>query len=427
MEEWQNRLRAQKQQDRNNKNKSAELLHSYQAKDEDDAQKKIRENRRESLLKKNEAKELLANYRPDAANIEALTPSKANQSSKFDNDGPLPPAVSAPTKDDPRTAIAAGAVSSIAANFTGSGTPINMSATSKPENVAKSHNVTAATAQNATEHNNNNFSFTEIGSKDIEKAQATDMNQEWVQVTSDEIAIPGAGGPQMTTGAARTPTAGGPNSKQAETAVTATGNAQQPTSNRNQLVQSAIMQSQPPAMATSQQPTMASVLQPEAPQYSRLDVDFSFGLISTRAQPSMDAYMQGVQEILLVALDENPEMQLLLSYNSLCPPFVGGIKKDGKFCGCKSVLSTSRWPSFHLDSHLKIMILVPVRTGYCIVFVESFVDPDGRGNVQRLMVKAKVPVFIANNITSKKARSFVIKALGAALRQGYFLRIAEGA
>ena len=56
----------------------------------------------------------------------------------------------------------------------------------------------------------------------------------------------------------------------------------------------------------------------------------------------------------------------------------------------------------------------------------DYVDPDGRSHVHRLLVKAAVPVFITNNVTSKKARSFVIKALAAALRQGYFLRVSEG-
>ena len=56
---------------------------------------------------------------------------------------------------------------------------------------------------------------------------------------------------------------------------------------------------------------------------------------------------------------------------------------------------------------------------------ESYVDADGRENVNRLLVRAAVPIFMTPKITPKKARSFTIKALAAALRQGYFLRIAE--
>lgn len=57
---------------------------------------------------------------------------------------------------------------------------------------------------------------------------------------------------------------------------------------------------------------------------------------------------------------------------------------------------------------------------------ESYVDAVGRSNVQRLLVRAVVPIFHnSKGISAKKARSFIIKALAAALRKGYFLQIAE--
>jgi len=383
MEEWQNRLRAQKEQDRSNKNKSAQMLHSYQAKGEDEKTKQIRASRRDSQQAKKDAEQLLRSYRPTAQNIDVLTPSRANQSAsnfRFDYDGALPPTVSPPSKDDPKNSIMAGSVSNIAANFTGTSTPGMMSpagnvSPSRTDDKPTSDGATTTSATAATDQSaSSNFSFTEIGS-----TQTTDMQQDWIQVTPDEIAIPGldANNIQSSLGAHESE----PTTNEMEIVndqETPAPDAQQPVPGNDQMVATNPAQEEN-YMVQQSAPA-------EVPQYSRLDVDFSFGLISTRAQPSMDAYMQAVQDILLEAFEENPGMKNVLWYNSACPSFVQGIQKD-----------------------------------------ESYLDSDGRGNVQRLLVKAAVPIFHTSNITPKKARSFVIKALAAALRQGYFLKIAEEA
>lgn len=367
MEEWQNRMRAQKQQDRSNKNKSAQMLHSYQAKDEDEKTKQIRASRRDSQQAKKEAAQLLHSYRPNAQNIGVLTLAKANQSAsnlKFDYDGPLPPAVSPPSKDDPKSSIMAGSVSNIAATFKGTSRPGIMPRGSnvlpkRTDENAASRGATIASPMAVTDQSaSSNFSFTEIGT-----THTTELHQGWIQVTPDEISRSDANTVQICLDGAE----GAPDP-----------DAQQPGTGNDQVVATNAFEEENNG---AQKPAPAA-----APQCRRVDVDFSFGLISTRVQPSMDAYMQAVQDILLEAFQVNVALTKVLWFDSACPAFVQGIQKD-----------------------------------------ESYLDSDGRGNVQRLLVKAAVPIFHTSNITPKKARSCVIKELAAALQQGYFLKISEEA
>ena len=57
--------------------------------------------------------------------------------------------------------------------------------------------------------------------------------------------------------------------------------------------------------------------------------------------------------------------------------------------------------------------------------LDSFVDPRGRRHIHRVLVRAVVPVFVSQGITTKKARSFLIGVLAEALRQGRFLKASD--
>lgn len=281
MDEWQNRLRAQKQQDRQSKTQSAQILHSYRGsmKDEDEIQKRMK---LEEQQKKKDAELYLRNYRPNVEDVEALASPKKQNQAKYD--GPLPPVVGAPLKDDPRNTIAAGAVSSIAANFTGSGTPTgadvaNSSETRTFDDTNGTVNISIATTVQLNNNANGappaQLDFSLVSGNNSQST--TDTAQEWVQVTSEEVPV--------------VDDRGATSSK----IVTVNDDA-------------------------------------DEPQFVRLDVDFSFGLISTRAQPAVDSYMEAVEDVVQGALQENGVMKEHISFDPMYSPFVENIQKDGMIC-----------------------------------------------------------------------------------------------
>ena len=370
MEEWQNRLRAQKEQERKNKTESAEILRNYRGslKEEDELQKKIR---LEEQQKKKDAEQYLHSYRPNVDDIEVVaSPNKKSAANKYD--GPLPPVVGPPLKDDPRTAIAAGAVSSIAANFTGSSVPKGVGTDETKQNGPMQVNGATATATTKPHQNGNTAAaktdpsridlsvYTDIANN---SQSTTDSAQDWVQVTSEEA----------------------------------------------QLMDE-----------------FRKIDDDEA-HTVRLDVDFSFGLISTKPQPDFERYMHAVEDVVQAALNENGEIREYLSYDPMYAPFVENVQKDGAWeCGvsdgCSCLFKLSTHFAFHVTGSLSYL---NCDDGFD-THVELFVDSGGRSNVQRLLVRAVVPIFYSSNgINAKKSRSFIIKSLAAALRRGHFLQIAE--
>lgn len=287
MEAWQSQQRAQKQKDRQNKNQSAQMLQSYRGgiKEEDELLKKIR---LEDQQKKKEAQDNLQNFRVNADNIETKSPTKATN--KFD--GPLPEMVAPPMKDDPAAAITAGAVSSIAANFTA-------------VNVTK-----PATEAGA-------------GQKKTEKTKTTpDATATVVESSSSGAAVKNQ-----------------PSTPVAEKVDLAASNGSQSTnesSTQSSWVQvnSEEVPQEPTADATEPATTGAvspAVTSPTGTSFTRLDVDFSFGLISTRSSPSFDGYMQGVADVVTSALEEHDggTMKQFISYDPQNTPYVEKISKDG--------------------------------------------------------------------------------------------------
>lgn len=66
------------------------------------------------------------------------------------------------------------------------------------------------------------------------------------------------------------------------------------------------------------------------PTVVRLDVNFSFGLLTTSSNPILDNYMLAVEETVQQALLANPNLAIHVSYNARFGPFVEECQWDGK-------------------------------------------------------------------------------------------------
>jgi hypothetical protein len=67
------------------------------------------------------------------------------------------------------------------------------------------------------------------------------------------------------------------------------------------------------------------------PTVVRLDVNFSFGLITTSVKPVLDTYMLAVEEVVRKTLEDHPHLAQRVSYNPTYGPFVQDCINDGKF------------------------------------------------------------------------------------------------
>lgn len=317
MDEWQNRLRAQKIQDRQNKSQSAEILHNYRGgiKDEDEIQKKIR---LEEQQKKKDAEQFLRSYRPDADAVDShVRKRESSMSSPTKFGGPLAEVVHARGKDDPRNSITAGAVSSIAANFTGTSTWTSPHSPSKPMRATweRPDPPTEDDAAKSSTASGLSGSFTDVGSN-----HSNDKDHEWVQVTSEEIRSEDFP----------------PGPKETFAVALPVYDHKTPTTTNDLTVDDSnpflgLEDSTPENLAADVPINISSDLAPNTEaMISRSDVSFSFGLISTHSQPLMDSYMQAVQEVVQSALAENVEMGEMITISSSDPPFVQSMQKDGR-------------------------------------------------------------------------------------------------
>jgi hypothetical protein len=66
------------------------------------------------------------------------------------------------------------------------------------------------------------------------------------------------------------------------------------------------------------------------PTVVRLDVLFSFGLVTTKKEPSFAGYLVATEDIIKETLDQNAELSEHVSYDSMYGPFVQECTVDGK-------------------------------------------------------------------------------------------------
>jgi len=118
----------------------------------------------------------------------------------------------------------------------------------------------------------------------------------------------------------------------------------------------------------------------------RLDILFSFGLLTASNEPVFTNYMTAVETIVKRTVMNDATLSEYVWYDPVYPPFVQEYKTD-----------------------------------------DRYKDKSGRGNVRRLLVIASIPIFITNGISVKEAREGVCLGLQSAINSGDFIRLAKSA
>jgi len=119
----------------------------------------------------------------------------------------------------------------------------------------------------------------------------------------------------------------------------------------------------------------------KTPSPARFDVLFSFGIVTVHKEPDLTSYMSAVQNVVSKALTENDTG---ITFEPSKRPFV----KD------------RQWDS-------------------------TYVSRSGRSDVRRMVVTAAVPVFAKDSSMRSVAKKTVVGALQAAIQSGDFLSLAQ--
>eukprot|EP00522_Entomoneis_paludosa_P015787 CAMPEP_0172454800 /NCGR_PEP_ID=MMETSP1065-20121228/11686_1 /TAXON_ID=265537 /ORGANISM="Amphiprora paludosa, Strain CCMP125" /LENGTH=498 /DNA_ID=CAMNT_0013207195 /DNA_START=14 /DNA_END=1510 /DNA_ORIENTATION=+ len=140
-------------------------------------------------------------------------------------------------------------------------------------------------------------------------------------------------------------------------------------------------------------PATTTPVEPGPPEFkTRLDVLFSFGLLTSSEKPYLDNYMNAVEYVVQSTLvkasksrvDKRLELAANVKYDPAYGPFVQEYAKD-----------------------------------------DTYVDVQQRPNVQRILVIAAIPLFLTSDISIKRAREGICTGLQTSMRNGEFIALAK--
>jgi hypothetical protein len=306
MEEWQRRIKAEKEAERKKKSESAEILHGYQG-GVSEEELKLRALREEERKKLQDAQENLRAYK--AKEVEGV---RSPRGKRQQVDYPTPVNVGG-EYEDPLAAIAKGSVSEKAAKLKGHGSEgVELRGRS-------AYSAAAGQPADASVQPNGEAAFVETSAVEVPPLIGTEQSTEEKELD------------------------------------------------------------QHPPAAAGNEPLR------NHPTVVRLDVLFSFGLVTAEAQPLLNLYMQAVEEIVRNCLAGDTTLAHFVSYNPEFTPFV----KD------------TAWD-------------------------DAFTSASGRTDAKRMLVTAAVPVFLRNGISVVKARDAIVAYLQRAVASGDFLTLARG-
>jgi hypothetical protein len=301
MNDWQNQQRIQKEKERNQKTEAAEGLRSHHGGvKEDDV--KFSALRAEERKKQQEAEELRHNYRGQS-NLNTEVKAKPVR-----QDPTHPPPVNISpgnTRAEVGTLCTPGSVSAMAANFKSLETPASEGSDStqlvesiteekKMEGEPAPENMDTALPVQADEPPQPEEVAVSLVEEEA-KAESVDGSPELEEpkvVIEPEIAM------------------GKPKEDEPEEAVAKS--------------------------ATSRDASVDAQDEPLKghPTVVRLDVLFSFGLVTTKKEPSFAGYLVATEDIIKETLDQNAELSEHVSYDSMYGPFVQECTVDGKSAHC---------------------------------------------------------------------------------------------
>jgi len=283
MEEWNLRMRAQKEQERQKKTESAEILRGYRGGVKEDDMK-LTTLRQEERRKQEEAERILHGYRE--THVE-----ERERRQRKDPDYPYPPIVA---KHDDEIAFQEGSVAAKAAQF------------DSPQRDPTS---------GPSKYMNADVSKMELPNPPMAETDKDDSDYEFVHAAAPNY--PGSEAPL-------------------------TGSAQDAGISESKLLEEPALPIDPideddvpdeeEKKAVDPDPALVSPSEPPLlhhPTVVRLDVNFSFGLITLATKPLLDSYMLAVDEVVRDTLESNAHLAHHITYNPKFGPFVQDCSDDG--------------------------------------------------------------------------------------------------
>ena len=304
MEEWQRKLKMEKEASRQKKTESAEILRGYRGelKDDDMKLKAIREEERK---KHQDAQELLHNYK-GLQFQEGMAKSKERPEQHF----PTPVNAGSNNRDDVLDSIVLGSVSERAAALAAAAAkaPIPI-----PDSAAVFRN-------HPVERSNPDKSGSSNGVVDALN-HGLDGNEKDDDDDDDDF------GPSLPTNSIQTPM------NIVSDAPTVTNDPLLgTTSNMDSVSAADAVRSDESVLAENVPTTMnfapatTSEVSPSVSKPFRVDVLFAFGLVTIQVQPNLDSYLSAVQSIVAASLEQTTS-----TVNPLYPPYVKNTEWDCKF------------------------------------------------------------------------------------------------
>lgn len=368
MDEWNLRMRAQKEQERKKKTESAEILRGYRGGDVDEEARKLAALKLEDRRKHEEAERILREYRE--THVE-----ERERRQRKDQGAVLPPIV---VKQ--QDSIEFESVAAKAAQFNSPGKAPSFES---PRKISSFRIQPSASDAAEKEEKGNDY-------EDVprELPFPFDPASEAAQVD------PGATNPSTAPSAFEE--GGGKGDVDGEEDYDEADD----TDEKKDEVSD-------PALVSPGDPPLL-----HHPTVVRLDVNFSFGLITTSEKPLLDTYMLAVEEVVRNTLKERTHLSQRVTYNPTFCPFVQDCSNDGT--------SLAQFLSANL-LHTNLTLPLPERR-----IADHYVDAEGRANVRRVLVTASVPVFLSNGVSISVARDAVVSGLQQAIHSGKFLELALG-
>lgn len=287
MEEWNLRMRAQKEQERKKKTESAEILRGYRGGDVSEEARKLAALKLEDRRKHEEAERILREYRE--THVE-----ERERRQRKDQDISLPPIV---VKQE--DLIEFESVAAKAAQFN---SPGKAPAFESPRKMS-SFRIQPSTSDVADKEEKGNDYEDGPGGKTLTLEPALEAAQ--VAPNAPDLSPAPSGLAE-----------GGKIS-----AVDGDEEYEEDDDDDEEKKKDEVSD---PGLASPGDPPLL-----HHPTVVRLDVNFSFGLITTSAKPLLDTYMLAVEEVVRKTLEEHKHLSQRVSYNPTFCPFVQDCSNDG--------------------------------------------------------------------------------------------------
>jgi hypothetical protein len=326
MEEWQRKLKAEKEAARQKKSESAEILHGYRGDLKDD-ELKLKAIRDEERKKAQDAQQILHNYKGSQ-----LPDGVKSKEQRTEQHFPTPVnAGQGPHRDDVLDAIVQGSVSERAAALAAAAAAESASAVLSvpiPSTSSSSRNSAALDASNgATPIQGNVHASVQADDDDDYDEEEEDEEDDFGPSLQPVQNTPVGNDPSMLQYPPPSELSTPPiASTTTNTTPLVLEKIEQKTTSTP--IEESVMVEKPLDAMISNGTSSATTLEISTPlQLQRMDILLAFGLVTISSPPNLESYMTAVQKIATTAIQDNNEEGATMDPNF--PPYVKDTKWDG--------------------------------------------------------------------------------------------------